>query len=157
MDAEALKPAIESLGGEFELIRELGRGATAIVYLLRDHGLDRDVALKVIRGGLGSDEEALARLQREAHLVAQLQHPNIVKLFSTHRLPDRSFALLMEHVPGRDLKEILIREGALPVARVLAILRDVASALAYAHRRRIVHRDVKPENIYREAREHLHR
>lgn len=148
MNSEPLNLAIESLSGNYELIRELGRGATAVVYLLRDHDLERDVALKVIRGGLGSDEEAIGRLAREAHLVAQLQHPNIVKLFSTHRLPDGSFALLMEHVPGKNLKEVIVREGAFPIPRVLKTLKDVASALAYAHRRRIVHRDVKPENIY---------
>jgi alpha-tubulin suppressor-like RCC1 family protein len=143
-----LKQAVESLGDEFELVRELGRGATSVVYLLKDHALDRDVALKVIRAGYGGDEEALARLQREARLVAQLQHPNIVKLYGTHRLPDGRLALLMEHVPGRNLKEILRKEGPLEVPRTLSLLRDVASALAYAHRRRIVHRDVKPENIY---------
>ncbi len=147
-ESDTLKQAVESLGGEFELVRELGRGATAVVYLLKDHALDRDVALKVIRAGYGGDEEALARLQREARLVAQLLHPNIVKLFGTHRLPDGRLALLMEHVPGRNLKEILRKEGPLGVPRTLTVLRDVASALAYAHRRRIVHRDVKPENIY---------
>ncbi len=147
-DSENLTKAVESLGGEFELIRELGRGATAVVYLLRDHALDRDLAMKVIRTTLGGDEEALARLQREARLVAQLMHPNIVKLYGTHRLPDGSLALLMEHVPGRNLKEVLRGEGPLSVQRTVSVLRDVASALAYAHRRRIVHRDVKPENIY---------
>ncbi|MCJ7630516.1 MAG: serine/threonine protein kinase, partial [Longimicrobiales bacterium] len=145
---EQLKEAIEVLGGEFELIRELGQGATAVVYLLRDHVLDRDVAMKVIRATFAADGEALARLQREARLVAQLSHPNIVKLYGTHRLTDGSFALLMEHVPGRNLKELLREEGAFPVPRALRVLKDVASALAYAHRRRIVHRDVKPENIY---------
>ncbi len=147
-DAEKLQQAIDSLDGDFELVREIGRGATAVVYLLRDRILERDVALKVIRASFGGDEEALARLQREARLVAQLTHPNIVKLYGTHRLPDGSFALLMEHVPGRNLKEVLRAEGAFRVFQTVEILKDIASALAYAHRRRIVHRDVKPENIY---------
>jgi len=147
-DSDSLRKAVESLGGEFELIKELGRGATSVVYQLRDHALDRDLAMKVIRSTLGGDEEAVARLQREARMVAQLLHPNIVKLYGTHRLPDGSLALLMEHVPGRNLKEVLRAEGPLSVARTEQILRDIGSALAYAHRRRIVHRDVKPENIY---------
>jgi len=147
-DPDQVREALESLEGNFELIRQLGQGATSVVYLLRDHALERDVAMKVIRGTLAGDDEAIARLQREARLVAQLTHPNIVKLYGTQRLPDGSFALLMEHVPGRNLKELLREEGAFPVPRATRVLADVASALAYAHRRRIVHRDVKPENIY---------
>lgn len=146
--AESVRAALEALGPGFKLIRELGRGATAIVYLVRDHELNRDLAVKVIRSSFGADEEAMARLNREAKLVAQLQHPNIVKLYGTRHLPDGSMVLLMEHVPGRNLKELLQDTGALPPRRAMRFLADVASALAYAHRRRIVHRDVKPENIY---------
>jgi serine/threonine protein kinase len=152
-DPELLKEAVKALGGEFELIRKLGQGATSVVYLHRDHALDRDVAMKVIRATFAGDDEAMARLQREAHLVAQLTHPNIVKLYGTHRLTDGSFALFMEHVPGRNLKEILRAEGAFSVQRTMRVLTDVASALAYAHRRRIVHRDVKLANVPSSQRE----
>ena len=145
---DSVRSALEALGPGFELIRELGRGATAIVYLVKDHELNRDLAVKVIRSSFGADEEAMARLQREAQLVARLQHPNIVKLYGTRHLADGSMVLLMEHVPGRNLKELIQETGPLSPRRAMSFLRDVASALAYAHRRRIVHRDVKPENIY---------
>ena len=145
---DSVRSALEALGPGFELIRELGRGATAIVYLVKDHELNRDLAVKVIRSSFGADEEAMARLQREAQLVARLQHPNIVKLYGTRHLADGSMVLLMEHVPGRNLKELIHDTGPLSPRRAMSFLRDVASALAYAHRRRIVHRDVKPENIY---------
>lgn len=145
---EGVRAALEALGDGYEVVRELGRGATAIVYLVRDHALQRDIAVKVIRSTFGADDEAMARLEREALLVARLQHPNIVKLYGTRHLADGSMVLLMEHVPGRDLREILQESGPLPPRRAVALLDDIASALAYAHRRRIVHRDVKPENIY---------
>ncbi|TVR66668.1 MAG: hypothetical protein EA422_01535 [Gemmatimonadales bacterium] len=141
-------PRIPELEGEFELVRELGRGGTAIVYLARDRELGRDVAIKLIRPSYLQDEEALARLEREARTVGQLQHPNIVLLLGSRRLGTRGLALILQYVPGETLKEALRREGALPIERVRSILADVATGLAHAHRRRIVHRDIKPENVY---------
>ena len=141
-------PKIPELEGDFDLVRELGRGATAIVYLARDRTLGRDVAIKLIRPSYLQDEEAVARLEREARTVGKLQHPNIVLLLGTRRLGSQGLALILQYVPGETLKELVQREGSLPFHRVESILSDVAQALAYAHRRRIVHRDIKPENVY---------
>ncbi|NNM31514.1 MAG: protein kinase, partial [Gemmatimonadetes bacterium] len=139
------------LGGledEYEILSELGRGGTAVVYLARDRALDREVAVKVIRSTYVEDEEAVARLVREARTVGQLQHPNIVMLYGTRRLDDNSLALIMQYVPGRPLKSVIRNDGPLPFKMVAAVLDDIGSALLYAHRQKIVHRDIKPENIY---------
>ena len=141
-------PRIPELEGEFELVRELGRGGTAVVYLARDRELGRDVAIKLIRPSYAQDEEAIARLEREARTVGKLQHPNIVLLLGSRRLAPRGLALILQYVPGETLKETLKRDGPLPVDRAKSILTDVATGLAHAHRRRIVHRDIKPENVY---------
>ena len=133
---------------EYEIVSELGRGGTAVVYLAKDRALDREVAVKVIRSTYVEDEEAVARLVREARTVGQLQHPNIVMLYGTRRLDDNSLALIMQYVPGRPLKAVIRNDGPLPFKMVSAVLDDIASALSYAHRQRIVHRDIKPENIY---------
>lgn len=145
---EGTLPNIPELEGDFDLVRELGRGATSIVYLARDRGLGRDVAIKLIRPSYLQDEEAVARLEREAQTVGKLQHPNIVLLLGTRRLGSQGLALILQYVPGETLKELVQREGSLPFHRVESILYDVAKALDYAHRRRIVHRDIKPENVY---------
>jgi alpha-tubulin suppressor-like RCC1 family protein/tRNA A-37 threonylcarbamoyl transferase component Bud32 len=139
------------LDAEFEILRELGRGGTAVVYLARERALDRHVAIKVIRAAYVEDESAAARLIREARTVAQLQHPNIVMLYGTRRLGDGSLALIMQYVSGRTLKEEIRASGALPLDHATQILRDLARALECAHRQRIVHRDIKPENIYLNA------
>jgi alpha-tubulin suppressor-like RCC1 family protein/serine/threonine protein kinase len=141
-------PRFAELEEEYELVRELGRGGTAVVYLARERELERHVAIKVIRATYVEDEEAAARLLREARTVGGLQHPNIVMLYGTRRLRDGSLALVMQYVPGHTLKSEIRRRGPLPVDEALRILGDVARALAYAHHRRIVHRDIKPENIY---------
>jgi len=141
-------PRFPELEAEFEIVRELGRGGTAIVYLARDRELGRDVAIKLIRPSYLQDEEAIARLEREARTVGKLQHPNIVLLLGSRRLGKHGLALILQYVPGENLKEHLRHRGRLPVERVRAILADVATGLDHAHRRRIVHRDIKPENVY---------
>jgi hypothetical protein len=89
------------LESDYEIIGELGRGATAVVYRARDRELGREVAIKVIRPKYADDDETVARLAREARTVAQLQHPNIVTLYAVRRIRDGSLALVMQLVPGR--------------------------------------------------------
>ncbi|HSA55675.1 MAG TPA: protein kinase [Gemmatimonadaceae bacterium] len=136
------------LDEHYENLGELGRGGMAVVFRARDRELGRHVAIKVVRPRFPADEEAVVRLAREARTVAQLEHPNIVALYAVRHLSDRSLALVMQLVPGRTLKATLTHEGRFEPARAEAVLRDVARALAYAHRAGVVHRDVKPENIF---------
>jgi serine/threonine protein kinase/alpha-tubulin suppressor-like RCC1 family protein len=146
-DTEA-QVATTDLENEYEILGELGRGATAVVYRARDRELGREVAIKVIRPKYADDDEAVARLAREARTVAQMSHPNIVTLYAVRRLRDGGLALVMQLVPGRTLREMLNEDGACSFERVDRVVRDVAAALAHAHKRGIVHRDVKPENIF---------
>src|SRR5687768_17857466 len=139
--------AADELESEYELLGELGRGGMAIVYRARERELDRQVAIKVVRASETADDEAVARLAREARTIAHLQHPNIVTLYSVKRLRGNRLALIMQLVPGRTLRDEL-DAGALPIERAEQILREIGSALAHAHANGIVHRDVKPENIF---------
>lgn len=139
------------LDSEYECVGELGRGGMAIVYHARDKELAREVAIKVVRTRYAQDHEAVARLAREARTVAHLEHPHIVALHAVKRLSDDSLALVMQLVPGKTLKQTLRDEGAFSPDRVERVLRDIARGLAYAHARGIVHRDVKPENIFLDA------
>src|SRR5688572_6525057 len=139
---------LHELDGDYEILGELGRGGTAIVYRARERELGRDVAIKVVRASHADDEEAVARLAREAKLVASLRHPSIVPLLGIRRLED-GLALIMQHVPGRTLKAAIREHGQMPVPVVEHVLREIGSALDYAHKRHgIIHRDIKPENIY---------
>jgi alpha-tubulin suppressor-like RCC1 family protein/predicted Ser/Thr protein kinase len=148
MNAEPAPAALDALASEYEVLRELGRGGTAVVYLARHRATGEEVAIKLVRDQFAHDEEAVARLAREARFVAQLHHPNVVPVRDVFDLGDGSVALVMNHVPGRTLRQILRDEGALPPDRTSRILRDLARALDAAHEMGIVHRDVKPENVF---------
>lgn len=136
------------LDADYINLGELGRGGMAVVFRARDRELGRDVAIKVVRPRFSADDEAVARLVREAKTVAQLQHPNIVALHGLKHLADRSVALVMQLVPGRTLKSAIAQGGPLDPRRAEQILADIARALAFAHKAGVVHRDVKPENIF---------
>ena len=139
-----------ALAGEYSLQRELGRGGMGVVYLARDVQLDRDVAIKVLPAELARTPSARERFLREARMAAKLSHPHIVPI---HRVSEAGgfVFFVMSYVEGETLGERLRTRGPLPPAEAMRVLREVAWALAYAHGRGIVHRDVKPDNILIEA------
>jgi GAF domain-containing protein/predicted Ser/Thr protein kinase len=132
--------------GKYRIDRVLGYGGMGSVYRAHDMRLDRDVAIKVVKGHLLSDPEARARFRREAQLVARLQHPGIVSVFDYGTVQDGAAFLVMEFVRGRDLRSV-VRDGALSAADVARLLAAIAAPVDAAHRQGVLHRDLKPENI----------
>ncbi|MBI4789628.1 MAG: protein kinase [Chloroflexi bacterium] len=131
--------------GPYRIIEQLGQGGMATVFKAYHAALDRYVAIKVLHPAFKEDPNFLARFEREARIVAKLDHPNIIPIhdFAEHQ---GTPYLVIRYVEGKTLKATL-REGILPYERVLAILRPVTEALAYAHAQGILHRDIKPSNI----------
>lgn len=132
--------------GQYQILDELGRGGMSVVYKAWQPSLRRYVALKTLQPHLTNDWEFVQRFQQEAIVAANLRHPNIVTIYEVAQ-QDRYLFIAMEYVEGRSLETIIKQEGALPLPRVVALLRQVAAALDYAHERRFVHRDIKPANI----------
>ncbi len=136
----------QTLARRYEVIRRIGVGGMADVYLAEDTQLGREVALKILHPQYAGDDGFVERFKREALSAAKLQHPNIVQIYDSGRDGDFNF-IVMEYVEGRSLKEHLTEEGPLEIGEASRIAGDVLTALAFAHRGGLVHRDIKPGNI----------
>jgi serine/threonine-protein kinase len=134
------------IAGRYELEELVGTGGMSSVYKARDRLLERDVALKVLHDRFAADPETIERFRREARAVAQLSHPNVVTVIDRGEDGGRQF-IVFEYVEGESLKALADRTGPLPVRLALELATQIARALAYAHDRGIVHRDVKPQNV----------
>ncbi len=134
------------MGNRYELLKQLGGGGMAIVYMGRDTLLNRLVTVKMLRPEFTSDEDFVQRFRREAQAVASLSHPNIVSIYDVG-LEDDVHYLVMEYVEGDNLKNQIREQGVVPVDRAVEIARQISEALQHAHENNIVHRDIKPQNI----------
>jgi serine/threonine protein kinase len=138
-----------TLAGRYEIMRLLGRGGMAVVFLAQDVVLEREVAIKVLPPGMSHDPKLIPRFQQEAKTAAKLDHPNIIPIYRVESEAGLNY-IVMKYVNGRSLDQVL-DSGPLPVAQARRVLREAALALGHAHTRKIVHRDVKPANIMLEA------
>jgi tetratricopeptide (TPR) repeat protein len=144
VDAQSAAPP-EATPGRYQVQSELGRGGMGVVYLARDTVLERDVAYKVLPEQLRGNANALRSFLREAKAAAKLNHPNIVTVFDAGE-SEHGCYLAMELVEGTTLKDVVLQRGAISAGGVVYILRQMAEALAYAHSKGVVHRDIKTAN-----------
>ena len=136
-----------TISNRYHIIKPLGSGGMAAVYLAHDEVLDRDVALKVLKHRFTDDEEFVERFRREARISAALSHPNIASVYDLGEIQNGSYYMSMEYVPGRTLRELVSKKGSLSPGKAVEIAIQVAEALSTAHACGIVHRDIKPQNI----------
>ena len=134
------------INDRYQIIKTLGEGGMANVYLAHDTYLDRNVAVKVLRGDLANDEKFVRRFQREALSATSLSHPNIVEIYDVGE-DDGQYYIVMEYVDGKTLKQVLKQRGHLSVTEVIDIMLQVTDGMAHAHDAYIIHRDIKPQNI----------
>jgi eukaryotic-like serine/threonine-protein kinase len=132
--------------GRYRIQRKLGAGGMADVYLAEDQELGRRVAIKILNGRHANDAQFIERFRREAKNAAALNHPNIVSIYDRGEAED-TYYIAMEYLDGRTLKELIVGRGAAPVNVAIEYARQILSALRFAHRHGIVHRDIKPHNV----------
>jgi serine/threonine-protein kinase len=131
--------------GPYQVVREIGRGGMGVVYLARDAKLDRDVAIKALPDEWAADADRLARFEREARSLAQLNHPNIAGIYGVEEQDGRRF-LILEFVEGTTLADRL-EAGPVPADEALELADEIAAGVEAAHEAGVIHRDLKPDNI----------
>jgi eukaryotic-like serine/threonine-protein kinase len=136
----------QKINNRYEIIKLLGEGGMANVYLAFDTILERKVAVKILRGDLSSDDKFVRRFQREALAASSLSHPNIVEMYDVGE-DEGNFYIVMEYVEGKNLKQLLKRRGILTITEVIDIMNQLTDGLSHAHDAYIIHRDIKPQNI----------
>src|SRR5712671_2169662 len=132
--------------GPYEVLSAIGAGGMGEVYQAHDTKLGRDVAIKVLPKAFAHDADRLSRFQREAKMLASLNHPNIAAIYGLEENAGSTY-LVMELVPGDTLAEKIKRDGAIPIVETIAIAKQMAEALEAAHEKGIIHRDLKPANV----------
>jgi serine/threonine protein kinase len=135
------------IAGRFRIECEIGTGGMGTVYRATHLGLERPVAVKIIKPEFASDPDVTDRFMREARTMAKLRHPHAAMIFDAGNLPDGRHFIIMEFVEGHTLSEALEREGRFAPERAVRIASDICEVLAEAHNLGIVHRDLKPSNI----------
>ena len=136
----------DKINDRYQIIRSIGEGGMANVYLAYDTILDRNVAVKILRGDLATDEKFVRRFQREAISASSLSHPNIVEMYDVGE-DDGKYFIVMEYLEGKTLKSLVKKRGALTLSEVVDIMLQLTSAVACAHDSYIIHRDIKPQNV----------
>ena len=136
----------QKINERYEIIKSIGEGGMANVYLAHDLILDRDVAIKVLRGDLAGDEKFVRRFQREALASSSLSHPNIVEMYDVGE-DNGNYYIVMEYIDGKTLKQLIKKRGALTVSECIDIMLQLTDGIDHAHASYIIHRDLKPQNI----------
>ena len=136
----------EKLSGRYLLTDTVGQGGMANVFLAHDLILDRDVAVKVLRYDFQDNKDAIRRFQREAMSASQLLHHNIVEVYDVDEEDNQQY-IVMEFVKGTDLKTFILQNAPISLELVVSVMSQILSGIDIAHKHRIIHRDIKPQNI----------